>query len=115
ENEVVRRRTHTLPTDPSALIDGVTPMLSHALTGELPGAEEERIAGADFAGSVDDFQMEPEPAPTPPPPPPPRTTGTTRAVNQPITPAPEPPPPDDGFDPNAFSFESSPEDVSFGP
>ena len=138
-NKVVRRKTWVVPSTASELVDSITPILVELTTGKAPvkeGQEEQ----PDFADDGDDLAFDrpaaaptpapaptraptpapvraPAPAPAPVPAPAPAratTSGTARTVNQPIAPPPEEPPADDGFDPNAFSFDSSSSDVAYG-
>lgn len=122
-NRVLRRKSYTLPSDPSGLIDAITPVLVEALTGQTPAQEraQEDLTGVGFDDDLasDDLGFEPSRTGTRPPattPPPSRSTGTARAVDQAITPPPMPTPTQEPeeFDPSAISFGSSAEDISFG-
>lgn len=122
-NRVLRRKSYTLPGDPSGLIDAITPVLVEALTGQSPAQEraQQDLTGVGFDDdlSSDDLGFEPGRTGTRPPattPPPSRSAGTTRTVDRAITPPPMPPsdPPAEDFDPSAISFGSSAEDISFG-
>jgi hypothetical protein len=122
KNRVVRRKTSTIPSDASKLIDRINPLLVEAVTGRAPAqAKVDAVSAADFGDDGDELELEPTPAPTiepAPAPAPPKTTSSTRAVDQKIVapppPAPKPEPPPAEEEGAVFTFGGDVDDISFG-
>lgn len=120
-NRVIRRKTFTIPGTASDMVDRLPAVIKEIVTGvSSEQRKQDAMESLDFdAGSDDDVGFEDDRSARIEAPPPPRSTSgtsTTRAVDRTITAPPPPPPPpkEETFDPDAFSFGDSAEDISFG-
>lgn len=99
-NRVVRRQTFTMSSEPTEMIEQMTPILVELLTGVSPTKEREAAAMADANfDDEDDFAFG-------------DSSSAPRAVDIPITPAPVPDEPEEEAE-VTFSFGSTASSVTF--